>query len=100
VTTGSRGGSCKKAPEKVKRSCLATSTEIFEQQSRTYNTNTLGTEKIRVAIGTGIRQGSDRFIGVDGIFIGMTGFGASAPAEKLFAHFGITAKAVVKAASQ
>ena len=45
-----------------------------------------------------MRQGWDRFVGLDGIFIGMTGFGASAPAEMLYKHFGITAKAAVKAA--
>jgi transketolase len=39
-----------------------------------------------------------RFIGVEGTFIGMTGFGASGPAELLYKHFGITAEAVVKAA--
>ena len=43
--------------------------------------------------------GWDRFIGTDGTFIGMTGFGASAPAEQLYEHFGITAEAVVKAAN-
>ena len=47
-----------------------------------------------------LRQGWDRFIGTDGKFIGMTGFGASALAEKLYEHFGITAKAVVKAAGK
>lgn len=47
-----------------------------------------------------LRQVWDRFIGTDGKFIGMTGYGASAPAEKLYEHFGITAKAVAKAASR
>ena len=47
-----------------------------------------------------MRTGWDRFIGADGNFIGMTGFGASGPAEKLYEHFGITAKAVVKAAKK
>jgi transketolase len=43
-------------------------------------------------------MGWDRFIGLDGIFIGMHGFGASAPIEKLYPHFGITAEAAVRAA--
>jgi transketolase len=76
------------------------SMDLFEKQSKTYKANILGTEKTRIAIEAGIRQGWDRFIGVEGHFIGMTGFGASAPAEKLYPHFGITAKAVVKAASK
>jgi transketolase len=74
------------------------SMELFEKQSKTYKENLLGSEKIRVAVEAAVRTGWDRFIGVDGKFIGMTGFGASAPAEDLYKYFGITAKAVVKAA--
>jgi transketolase len=74
------------------------SMELFERQSKAYKTKVLGTEKIRIAIEAGVRTGWDRFIGSEGKFVGMTGFGASAPAEKLYEHFGITAKAVVKAA--
>jgi transketolase len=71
--------------------------DLFEKQGKAYKEKLLGTEKIRVAIEAGVRTGWGRFIGGDGIFIGMTGFGASAPAEKLYEHFGITAAAVVKA---
>ena len=39
--------------------------------------------------------GWERWLGPDGVFIGMTGFGASAPAEVLYKYFGITADAVV-----
>ena len=45
-----------------------------------------------------MRQGWDRFIGADGVFIGMHGFGASAPYEKLYERFGITAEAAASAA--
>ena len=76
------------------------SMELFERQGKSYKAKVLGTEKIRIAIEAGLRQGWDRFIGVEGHFIGMTGFGASAPAEDLYKHFGITAKAAVKAASK
>ncbi len=71
--------------------------ELFEKQSESYRTATLGNAKVKVAIEAGIRQGWDALIGTDGIFIGMTGFGASAPIEKLYPHFGITAEATVKA---
>jgi transketolase len=47
-----------------------------------------------------VRQGWDRFIGEDGLFIGMTGFGASAPADRLYREFGITPEAVAAAAKQ
>ncbi len=50
---------------------------------------------MRLAIEAAVRQGWERFIGEDGGFIGMTGFGASAPAERLYTEFGITAEAVV-----
>ncbi len=76
------------------------SMELFNRQSKSYKAAVLGTEKIRIAIEAGVRTGWDQFIGSDGKFIGMTGFGASAPAEKLYEHFGITAKAVVKAAGK
>ena len=45
-----------------------------------------------------MRWGWDAVIGPDGEFVGMHGFGASAPAKDLFKHFGITAEAAVNAA--
>jgi transketolase len=72
--------------------------ELFEKQSESYRKATLGNAKVKVAIEAGIRQGWDALIGTDGIFIGMTGFGASAPIEKLYPHFGITAEHAAKAA--
>jgi len=57
----------------------------------------LGTEKIRIGIEAALRNNWDRYIGLDGIFIGMTGFGASGRIEDLYPHFGITAKHVLQA---
>ncbi len=71
--------------------------ELFNAQSADYRKQVIGTAPVRVAVEAAIQQGWERFIGEDGIFIGMTGFGASAPAEDLFKHFGITAEAIVKA---
>ena len=53
---------------------------------------------LRIAIEAGLQQCWDRLLGDDDIFIGMTGFGASAPIDDLYTHFGITADAVVAAA--
>ncbi len=53
---------------------------------------------IKIGIEAGVRQGWDRILGGHGTFIGMDSFGASAPAEALFEHFGITTEAIVKAA--
>ena len=72
--------------------------ELFEQQSADYQAAVIGTAPVRIAIEAGVRQGWDRFIGTDGTFIGMSGYGASGPYKELYAHFGITAEAVVKAA--
>lgn len=73
--------------------------ELFEQQDADYRKAIIGQAPVRVAVEAGIRQGWDSIIGSDGIFVGMTGFGASAPAEDLYRHFGITAEAVVEAAT-
>ncbi|MBI1683298.1 transketolase [Caulobacter hibisci] len=72
--------------------------ELFDQQPAAYRKATIGSAPVRVAVEAGIRQGWERFIGEDGKFVGMTGFGASAPFERLYKEFGITAEAVAQAA--
>ncbi|MBH1974153.1 MAG: transketolase, partial [Rhodobacteraceae bacterium] len=71
--------------------------ELFAAQTPAYRAEVLGTAP-RVGVEAAIRQGWDAIIGSDGAFVGMTGFGASAPAEELYRHFGITPEAVAKAA--
>jgi transketolase len=66
--------------------------ELFEAQSEEYRKEILDTASVKVAIEAAVRMGWDRFIGNDGIFVGMAGFGASAPYEQLYEHFGITAR--------
>src|SRR6187399_170935 len=58
----------------------------------------IGDAPVKIAIEAAVRWGWDAVIGKDGEFIGMHGFGASAPAKDLFKHFGITAEAAVNAA--
>ncbi|QOZ23265.1 transketolase [Bradyrhizobium sp. CCBAU 51753] len=58
----------------------------------------IGNAPVKIAIEAAVRWGWDAVIGHDGEFIGMHGFGASAPVKDLFKHFGITAEAVVNAA--
>jgi transketolase len=58
----------------------------------------IGSARVRVAVEAAVRQGWDAIIGRDGVFVGMEGFGASAPYKHLYEHFGITAKAVAEAA--
>jgi len=71
--------------------------EKFETQGEDYQRAVLG-DVPRIAIEAAARLGWDRWIGGNGCFIGMTGFGASAPATDLYKHFGITADAVCAAA--
>ncbi|MBT5191642.1 MAG: transketolase [Rhodospirillaceae bacterium] len=72
--------------------------ELFEEQDESYRQQVLGPGTVRIAIEAGVSMGWDRYLGPDGGFIGMAGFGASAPAKDLFKHFGITAEAVVELA--
>ena len=71
--------------------------ELFEQQDAAYQAAVIGRGTVRVAVEAAIKQGWERFIGEDGAFIGMSSFGASAPAEVLYEKFGITSDAVVAA---
>ncbi|MDH3764096.1 MAG: transketolase, partial [Gammaproteobacteria bacterium] len=67
--------------------------ELFEQQPEEYQQIVLGGE-CRVAIEAASPMGWDRWLGRRSSIIGMSGFGASAPAQDLYQHFGITAQAV------
>jgi transketolase len=58
----------------------------------------IGDAPARVGVEAAVRQGWDAIIGSEGAFVGMTGFGASAPFKDLYRHFGITAEAVAAAA--
>jgi transketolase len=71
--------------------------ELFLAQDEAYRLTVIGAAKVRVGVEAAVRQGWDALIG-DGPFIGMTGFGASAPYKALYKHFGITAQAVADAA--
>ena len=72
--------------------------ELFAVQSKEYRDAMRG-EGVRVGIEAAIRQGWDAIIGSDAAFVGMTGFGASGKYEELYEHFGITADAIVQAAT-
>ncbi|HEX3993549.1 MAG TPA: transketolase [Acetobacteraceae bacterium] len=70
--------------------------DLFETQDAEYRAGVLGTG-FRVGIEAAGGFGWDRWLGPDGVFIGMPGFGASAPAGVLYKHFGITSEAAVAA---
>jgi transketolase len=72
--------------------------ELFRALPAAEREKVLGAAKVKVAVEAAVRQGWDEIIGSDGVFVGMTSFGASAPAKDLYKHFGITPEKVADAA--
>ena len=70
-------------------------TELFDQQADGWRYQMLPDDVLKVSIEAGSTFGWERYTGRDGLNIGIDSFGASAPAEDLFAHFGFTAAAIV-----
>jgi len=71
--------------------------ELFDKQDSAYRASVLGSVP-RIAIEAAGTFGWSHYVGEAGAVIGMPGFGASAPAEELYRHFGITAEKMVEAA--
>ena len=71
--------------------------ELFEAQSSDYQWKVLG-DAPRVGVEAAVEQGWSKWLGSNGQFIGMSGFGASGPWNELYEHFGITAEKVADAA--
>ncbi|SEA59017.1 transketolase [Alkalimonas amylolytica] len=77
------------------------STDVFDAQDASYREQVLpAAVSRRIAVEAGIMDGWYKYVGLNGNVIGMTGFGESAPAEQLFAHFGITSDKVLAAARE
>lgn len=74
--------------------------ERFAAQPADYRRAVRGETGVRIGVEAALRQGWDVLLGPDDGFVGMTGFGASAPAGDLYRHFGITPEAIVEAARQ
>jgi len=71
--------------------------ELFLEQPPHYRDEVMGPGTLPIAIEAAGGFGWTRWLGPDGIYIGVPGFGASAPAKQLYEHFGITVDAIVKA---
>lgn len=75
------------------------STDVFERQDAAYRESVLpNAVRNRVAVEAGVTGFWRQYVGLDGAVVGIDTFGASAPAEALYKHFGITAEHVVAAA--
>jgi len=102
IATGSEVSLAMTARDALKAAGIATAVvslpcwELFAAQDDAYRTSVLGSAP-RFGIEAAVGFGWEAWLGADGIFIGMAGFGASAPADDLFKHFGITPDAVVQA---
>jgi len=101
IATGSEVAIALEAQEKLKADKINARVvsmpcfEIFEAQDEEYKNAVLGDKKLlRVGVEAAISQGWEKYLGIDGIFIGMSSFGESAKAEDLFKHFGITSDAI------
>jgi transketolase len=68
--------------------------ELFAQQDADYQNDILPPGALRVAVEAAGQMSWDKYLGLGGLFIGMQSFGASAPAEELYKHFGLTAPAI------
>jgi transketolase len=72
----------------------------FEEQSQEYRDQVIHPDIPVVVVEAAIEQSWGKYIGRNGKFVGMSTFGASAPANELYEHFGITTQNVVNAAKQ
>jgi transketolase len=72
--------------------------ELFQAAPETVRRSVIGDAPVKVGVEAAVRQGWDAIIGSDGVFVGMSTFGASAPYKDLYNHFGITAAKVADAA--
>lgn len=75
--------------------------ELFNEQDAGYREQVLPAQvSARVGVEAGIEQGWRQFLGDQGEFVGMSSFGASAPYQTLYEHFGITVDSIVTAAQK
>jgi len=106
MATGSEVQLAQAARETLEAEGIATAVvsvpcwELFDEQDEDYRRSVLGDCTVRVAVEAGVRMGWDKYVRPHGGFVGMTGFGASAPAGQLYQHFGITAENVVQAVKE
>lgn len=73
---------------------------LFERQDAAYKNAVLGTSRARVAAEAAVEMGWERYIGLEGRFVGMHSFGASGKIADIYEKFDINAEAVVRAAHE
>ena len=94
---------CEKLSKENIKACVISmpSWKLFEKQTKEYQDSVLlPGVKVRIAVEAGIKQGWEKWLGENGVFIGMSSFGASAPGNVCFEKFGITSEKIVEAAKK
>jgi transketolase len=103
LATGSEVGLAVEAAEALEKDGIHAAVvsmpcfELFRQQPETYRKDVLGTAP-RIGIEAAVEQGWHEWLDKGDIFIGLSNFGASAPAAQVYQHFGVTAARVIDAA--
>jgi transketolase len=104
IATGSEVSIACQAQEQLEREGIPAAVvsmpcwELFDQQDKIYRQSVLDAGSTKIAIEAASPMGWERYVGLDGTAIGMTTFGASAPASILYKHFNITAEHVIETA--
>lgn len=73
---------------------------LFEEQDLAYRKQVLGETRARVAVEAAVELGWDKYLGLEGKFVGMHSFGESGKIQDVYAKFDITTDAVVRAARE
>lgn len=103
IATGSEVGLAKAAQKELAKENIMVRvvsmpcTSVFDRQDRAYQDSVLPKGIRRVVVEAGVTDGWYKYVGLDGEIVGMNTFGESAPANKLFEHFGFTIGNVVNA---
>ena len=75
---------------------LDTTTESIDKQSKEYREKIIDKESIKISIEAGSIIGWEKYVGPNGISLGMKSFGKSAPYKKIYEHFNLTSENIVK----
>jgi transketolase len=107
IATGSEVAIAIDAKKELEKQNIATKVvsmpclELFEQQDKEYKKQVLGDKSaLKIIVEAATRQGWEQYLGDDGIFVGMNGFGASGKAQDLYEHFNITAENITALAKR